>query len=280
MAGHGTGSVEVASDGGSLCGLIGRLKLDSVGFFTPLALVGEAYGFPLFGTYHLIYIAYAAMLVTVLTIVYRRLSPDTSWGSPRRIMLIVVSSTIILLKLSEISIEIYRGTYNVYWWPLHPCNICGVLCLLYALRPNKPTGEILYALGLPGSMAGILFADWIKVSMPWNWFCLCGFTEHALLIAFPLMLLLSHDFRPSMRRIWQPIVFVLACAPFIYIFNLHFGTNYWFINTPSPGSPLVLFADLCGDPGYLIPYAILVFGSWTLMYLPWRERKAKPRKEG
>lgn len=207
--------------------------------------------------------------MAILVVVYCHLRPGTAWGSPRRTLLLVIAALVVSLKISEISLMVARDVYNVYWWPLHPCNICGLLLLVYALRPNHFTGEVLYALGIPGAIAGLLFADWIKRCAVLSWFCLCGFTEHSLIVAFMLMLLIGRDFIPDMRRMWQPIAFVAACVPPIYLFNLHFGTNYWFVNRPSPGSPLDGFATAFGDPGYLVPYALLALSVWTLMYLPW-----------
>jgi len=248
-------------------------------FFQPLQSFEEGSGFALWSPPHLVYLLYCALLIASLVMVYRRMSPGNAWGDRRRTMMLAVAVICVGMKLSEIGIMMADGVYNVYWWPLHPCNICEFLLLLYALRPNHPTGEVLYALGLPGAIAGILFADWIKRSPVVNWFCFCGFTEHSLIIAFVLMLLVAGDLVPDLRRIWQPALFVGICVPPIYAFDQHFGTNFWFVNRPSPGSPLVLFADLFGDPGYLIPYLALLLVVWTLMYLPWelaRRRRKSP----
>lgn len=252
-----------------------------IGFFTPIAAMEDGSGFQIGSPLHFVYLAYSALLIAVVVLVYRHLRAGTEPGSPRRTMILIVGLLPFCLKLSEIAIMIGWGVYDVYWWPLHPCNICVMLMAVYALWPNKPSGEILYALGIPGAAAGLLFADWIKrTTVPLNWFCWCGFTEHALLVAFPLMLILAHDFKPSFKRIWQPIAFVAVCVPIFRVFNDYYGTNYWFVNKPSPGSPLELWANVWGDPGYLIPYAMALLVLWVLMYLPWgiREHRAKKHR--
>lgn len=241
-----------------------------IGFFTPIAAMEEGSGFAIGSPYHIAYLALSAVLIGTLVISYRHLRPGTGGVTPRRIMLACVALTAACLKVSEVTIMMAWGVYNVFWWPLHPCNICVALCVLYAFAPNAPTGEVLYAVGIPGGLAGLLFADWIgRTTVVLNWFCLCGFVEHSLLVAFPLMIAAGGDFRPSMRRIWQPIVFVILCVLPIRVFNARFGTNYWFVNRPSPGSPLETWAGLWGNPGYLVPYALLALGIWTCMYLPW-----------
>jgi hypothetical integral membrane protein (TIGR02206 family) len=238
------------------------------GFFTPIAAMDESVGFAIGSPFHLAYLAYAGLLIALVIILYRHLRPGLAFGDPRRTMMLVVAFVACGLKISEISIMIADGVYNVFWWPLHPCNLCVFMLVIYALYPNAFCGEVLYSLGVPGGLCGILFADWIKRSIPINWFCWCGFTEHALLIAFPIMLITAHDFRPQMRRIWQPMAFVLVGTPIFRAFNNHFGTNYWFVSRPSPGSPLVPLEETFGNPGYLLPLALALFTLWFLMYLP------------
>lgn len=240
------------------------------GFFTPIAAMEDGSGFQIGSLPHLAYLAYSAILIASVVLIYRHLSEDTSWGTPRRSMMLILALSAFCLKLTEIALMIRYDVYGVFWWPLHPCNICVLLLVIYAFRPNYFSGEVLYALGIPGGLAGMLFADWIKrTTIPLNWFCWCGFTEHSMIVAFPLMLIVAHDFRPSMKRIWEPIAFACLGAPVFHLFNNHFGTNYWFVNTPSPGSPLESWANIWGNPGYLIPYAVALFGIWFLMYLPW-----------
>ncbi|MGN0035104.1 MAG: YwaF family protein [Coriobacteriales bacterium] len=246
------------------------------GFFTPIAAMDESVGFSIGSPLHLAYLAYSFALIAVVVLVYRHLRGGTALRDPRRTMMLVVAFLACGLKGSEVGIMIATGVYNVFWWPLHPCNICVFLLVVYALAPNAFSGEVLYALGIPGGLCGILFADWIKRSIPLNWFCWCGFTEHALLIAFPIMLIAAHDFRPRLQRIWQPMLFVCVGTPVFRAFNARHGTNYWFVSRPSPGSPLVPLAEAWGNPGYLFPLALALFGLWFVMYLPCylRDRRA------
>ena len=151
-----------------------------IGFFTPIAAMEEGSGFAIGSPFHIAYLALSALLVCTLVITYRHLRPGIRGKTPRRIMLLCVSLTATGLKMSELAIMMAWGVYNVFWWPLHPCNICVLLCVLFAIVPNNPTGEVLYALGIPGGMAGLLFADWIgRTTVVLNWFCLCGFVEHS-----------------------------------------------------------------------------------------------------
>jgi uncharacterized membrane protein YwaF len=91
------------------------------------------------------------------------------------------------------------------------------------------------------------------------------------------MQLKGGDIRPSLKRIWAPIVFLLVILPPVYWFNTRFDTNFFFINAGSPGSPLEILIELMGDKLFIVGYAGLLAVVWAAMYLPWvfifRERK-------
>ena len=44
--------------------------------------------------------------------------------------------------------------------------------------------------------------------------------------------------------------------------------NFFFLNYPSPGSPLVLFEQIAGNPGYIALTLLLVLVVWIILYLP------------
>ena len=57
-------------------------------------------------------------------------------------------------------------------------------------------------------------------------------------------------------------------TPPIYLFNLRFGTNYFFLNAGSPGSPLEWLIARMGNPGFLLGYAAIALAVTAGMYLP------------
>ena len=71
---------------------------------------------------------------------------------------------------------------------------------------------------------------------------------------------------------------MLAVAAVMYVFNKLAGTNYFFLNSPAPGSPLEWFARFLGNPGYILGFLPIMAVVWLALYLPWlwkgRKRQA------
>lgn len=260
-----------------------------IGFFTaqPFMVGGE--GFPLFGLAHIFYLVYGICLIAFLVYVYAGLPEGLRWSSPRRTMLLVVAGVPIVLLLSQDIIMFRAGVFGVQWWPLHSCNICEFLALIYAVKPNRFCGEVLFTLGIVGALAALLFPNW-SYCPPWSWPVLCGFTEHSLIIGFVVMQLFGGDLKPDRRSIWKPLVLLCVYSPLAYAFNRSFGTNFFFVNAPAEGSPMVAVADVFGNPGYLVPFAVVLIASWFGLYALWdalerrgiphRFRKRRERRRG
>lgn len=241
-------------------------RMGEFDFFTPAPLMLAGPGFSLFGPEHIAWLIYAAALVIVLIVIYRRLPEGIELGSRRRTAMLVVAGVPLVLLVSQDVLMARAGVFSAAWWPLHSCNVCEYLALVYAIRPNRFCGEVLFTLGTVGAIAALLFPGWTYCP-PLTWPVVCGFTEHALIMAFILMIVVGGDFRPHLRDIWMTILFTAAYAFFAYWFNTAFGTNFMFVNTPSEGSPLVLWEQMFGYPGYLVPYAALVLVIWVDLHL-------------
>ena len=102
-----------------------------------------------------------------------------------------------------------------------------------------------------------------------------GFTVHALLMAYPLMLVAGGDLRPEARLLPRCFGILVCCTVPVYLFDRFFGTNYMFLLWPSPGSPLEWFASFLGNPGYLLGYFPMLAVVWLALYLPFAYRKSK-----
>lgn len=245
------------------------MESSQIGFFTAQPLMGgEGQGFAIFGSVHLWYLAYAIALIVALVCVYRRFAPGTGWGTPRRTMMLVVACVPLALLLSQDCIMIKAGVFSANWWPLHTCNFCELFALLYALRPNDFSGEVLSTLGVVGAICALLFPNWAYCP-PWTWPVVCGFTEHALIVAFIAMLVFGGDFKPVRAHIGKPLAFLAVYLVVMYAFNQAFDTNFLFLNYPTAGSPLVGLADLFGNPGYIVPSLALLVAVFFGMYGVW-----------
>lgn len=157
------------------------------------------------------------------------------------------------------------GTFTYEDVPLHLCSISIYLCFIHAFKPSKRLDDALFMLVLPGAMAALIFPDW-NVSVHLNFFYIHSWVIHGLLIMYPIILLNSRELIPNRRH--MPFVFVsigLYAIP-IYFLNKVWDTNFLFINTPSPGSPLVFLESLLGNPGYIFGLVGLCLIVWSIMY--------------
>ncbi|MBR6352353.1 MAG: YwaF family protein, partial [Firmicutes bacterium] len=137
---------------------------------------------------------------------------------------------------------------------------------IHAYRDADWLGQTLYALCLPGTVAALVFPDWTYYP-PIHFITIEGFLFHFGVVAYVVFQLISGRIRPSLRVLWKVLVFLAVAVPPIYFFNKHFHTNYFFVNVPSPGSPLEWFMQAFGDPGWLLGYAALVLVIMLMMEL-------------
>jgi hypothetical integral membrane protein (TIGR02206 family) len=225
-------------------------------------------GFALLGGTHLAVLAGLAVLVALLCVVYIQLT-----YSERPIMLKALALVILGLEaVKQASFPIAHGRYFIDKLPLHLCGLVIFLNLVYAwygeTGAGEASGEILYALGLPGSVCALVFANWSMYPLV-NFDCMQSFVIHALHIAFVVLPLVGGELRPRAKNLWKCGVFLVITVPIIYVINLRLGTNFFFVNAGSPGSPLEALINLVGVPWFIIPYAGLVLIVWAALYLPW-----------
>jgi len=240
-----------------------------LGFFAPQPLLkGSANAMGTISLGHLLWAIYCVALIVGLVFLYKRLEPGLEWGRPRRKMMLAVASAVIFLVVASDVIMIAYGVFTLIWWPLNVCNICEDCMLIYALRPNRFCGEMLFTLGIGGGCAAILFPNWSDCPA-FSFPVAVGFTNHALVIAFAIMLIHARDFVPRLRDYWMPALFVVVYAFISYPFNKIFNTNFGFTNITQHDSPLEFLVSVFGNPGFVLPYALLVLTIILAMYLFW-----------
>ncbi len=163
------------------------------------------------------------------------------------------------------------GRFDLGYLPLHLCSLGIFLFLITGWIPRaRPlAGEIALTLILPGSAAALLFPDWIGFYPVWNFMNLYSFLWHALLVLYPLLLYRDGYVHPDIRHIWRDIAFLLAVTPFVYMFDLRTGCNYFFLMQAPEGTPLAWIAAVtagAGRTGYLAGYGVLVICILAVEY--------------
>ena len=235
-------------------------------FFTPEPLLEGRTGFDLFSLGHLSALALCLALVAWLCCTYQRAD-----GEQRRRRRRGMGGAVLLCEGWRMGNFLIHGCLSVRYLPLHLCSLAVFMTFAHSRRGGENLGELLYCAGLPGALLALLFPNWGCYAL-WQFHSLLGFLSHALLVAYPLMLVLSGELRPSLRRLPGCLGHLCAIAGAVYVFNLLFDTNYMFLRRPSPGSPLAWFAGWWGEPWYLLGYVPMLTLVWTLLYAPFREK--------
>lgn len=222
-------------------------------------------GYPLFGEIHIFSSVITILIVLIL------INHLLKVGSRKRMFIIkLIPVVMLLMELFKDAFLISVHRFSVAYLPLHVCSIGIFIFLLREYLPWKWAkdffGELAYVLIMPGSIAALLFPDWTIYYPVLNFMNLYSFAWHGALILYPLLLRKTGLVKPSIKHIYQPILFLLVTTPLIYAFDKHFNCNFFFVNWPVPGSPLSYFESLLGNPGYLIGYAGLVLIILIIVY--------------
>ena len=237
-------------------------------FLTPLPVWndrGEVL-LPLFGTAHLIWLAICLAAGALLVAAHRRL--DARPAEKHRLELCITLTPFVLLA-AHIASMLAWGAFNASCLPLHICNLCEVLALVFALTGSRSCGTILYGVGMVGSLAALLFPGW-SYAPAWSLPSVCGFGEHMLVLAFIVMKVRDKSIAPALGDIWQPLVLTGIYVAAIFPLNKLLGTNFAFVNWAPQGTPLLAWEQTFGNPGYITVYAAVFAALELALFLPWR----------
>jgi len=235
---------------------------------SPVTGVPASAAFGLFSAAHLLTLAGLAIGIAALAWVYRR-----AGDARRRHIRLVIGIAVIAMEVARQISYILAGNYKPEILPLHLCAVSTYCVFIDALKPNSWTREFLYALGVWGAPCALLFPDWANMPL-FNIYTWQSFAIHACLTGYALMLLVSGEFRPSARNLWKVVVIMAVSVAVSLVANNIYGTNFWFLNAGSAGSPLEPIQVFAGA-FYLPVLAVMLGILWTIMYLPWRRRPGK-----
>ncbi|WP_053582840.1 TIGR02206 family membrane protein [Lysinibacillus contaminans] len=219
-------------------------------------------GFQLFDWYHVSWLVLTALVIFIMFKIYRQ----ADLKKRRKIRIIWA---LVILMLEGIKNLVLVGQ-DAFWYGSLPFHLCGLgifIVLVHAFRKGHSVDMLLYCLTLPGAFMSLLTPDWTDVSA-FNYLHFHSFLFHLLLFAYPVTMLAAQELQLSIRKIWQPILFLCIIVPLIYVLNVVWGTNFMFLNEPPAGTPLVLLEDIVGEKYYIIGFIGLVIVYWILLLLP------------
>lgn len=175
-----------------------------------------------------------------------------------------VANLILLLEIARQITILITGQYTWDYLPLHLCGLGVFIIFVDSRLENSYTKELLFMLTFPGALAALITPDWAGNPL-WNFFSLQSFIIHAFQITYVLMRYYAQEINPRLRKIWMPIVFLSVVLPFIALVNSSLKTNFFFMTTGAPGSPLEALQNQFGNL-YLPAAAAMVLIIWIAMY--------------
>lgn len=234
-------------------------------------------GFGQFSLTHISVVVIELLWVWYFAQQYRAADADKRMIYRRRL-----AAVIVLLEVAKEGYLALSGQFKPELLPLHLCGMSIFICAIDAFwsrnKINQTTRQILYCLTLPGAAMAIFFPDWAEYPIM-NVFAWQSFVIHALLIAYAFVLLKSGELVPDYKQLWRPVAFLAAVVPFVIFVNGKLDTNFYFLNTSAPGSPLEILQTTFQNY-YMLSMIMMVALAWLVMYLPWEitRRRAELRQ--
>lgn len=229
-------------------------------------------GFALFGPCHLAWLFCILICIFFTTKWYQALTPVKKESVNK-----VTSCILLSMGIYRDAVLLITRHYNLGFMPLHLCNMAIVIAFLYAWTGVQFFGIIYVLLCVPGAMGALIFPNWDAYPI-WNYMHIHAFFSHGLTVAFGVWLLWSGIIRPVWKDFWMPVLFGGIGFIVLHYINGWLGTNFWFLNKPSHGSPLVKILKITGNDWYLMGYfifCVMVVGTWQLLLITLQKRKKK-----
>lgn len=237
-------------------------------------------GTPNFSPTHLTWLSVSIAIIILTALLLKKASHPVRQGVQR--VLIIIAA---VLEISRwIWAAIIRHYTVVDMLPFHLCSLSIWMEIAAVFSGKQLLKDFGYCLCMPGALAALLTPDWY--AYPFISFqYLHSVTVHSLLFLIPLIWVVSDGFRPNFKNLPKCFGILMLFAVPVFGLNFLLGSNYLFLREAPKDTPLELFENLCGNPGYLVPLFLLIIVVWILLYLPWavsdllRSRKAKKEQE-
>lgn len=210
-------------------------------------------GFRLFGMAHFIWLIVIAFLWIVTTKWYLRIDDRT-----KKRACVILGSFLPIMGIYRDVILMITGHFNKEFLPFHLCSMALWIGALYVWTKNFFIGMVYVLLCVPGAISALLFPDWSMYPFL-NYMHIHAFVSHGSIVCLGMWLFFSGEICPRWKDLWMPLVFGIIGILVVYPVNQQLGTNYWFVSSPSSGSPLIFIANVFGERWYLLGFILFCF---------------------
>lgn len=225
----------------------------------------------LFGTKHLILIA-ISIILTIFGYIFSR---KLDFQKMVKLMLYVgiVSEIIKIFYYIIQNEEKYGGILPKSDLPFHLCSIQIIFIVILNFSQNEKLKDLLISFMMPSCLIGGFAAILIATDSSRNglWIITAQyFIYHAAIMIFALYLATSKEYKPTLKRYFSCLKFLLIIMFFsFYINSLVYdgesNINFMYVAGP-PQNGLPYLNDNNGWLSYIIRYAILIIVAITMFY--------------
>jgi len=240
-------------------------------FFETVGTIEDGVGFSHFDTCHLLWLLGFVIFTVVMTLVYLR-----SNEKARKTIRWVFVALLIADEVWKWAWLFITGTATPNYLPFHLCSINIFLITAYTIKPTRAVANFLYMAGIPAALIALITPTWTELPFM-NFMHLHSFTVHILLAAFPIMLTVAGDIKPSVKDIPRSLALLLGLAGVAFVVNLICDTNFMFLMEVEKGTPFVWFEKNLGS--YLLAFPVILSAVIFVMYLPVFIIERKKKKE-
>ncbi len=158
--------------------------------------------------------------------------------------------------------------------PLHLCIISGFILPITVFSKSRLLWNLSYSILMPGALVAIITPEATLTRYhAFGWMPLVFFVWHFLVVMIPILQIAAGKLIPDVRLYPKIVVLLSVYAVIIFILNKRLDTNYLYLNGAARGTVLEPFQNWLGNPGYILPMAVLVLFVCFLMFLPWIKRQ-------
>jgi hypothetical integral membrane protein (TIGR02206 family) len=228
--------------------------------------------FQLFGTKHLIIVAFFALVILWLFLGWK--NPTEEAKKRFRYLLVAI---LIFWEGAWHTWNIWAGTWTAQeHLPLHVCSIMVWSSIFMLLTRNTLIYEFVYFMGIAGAMQAFLTPEAGQYGL-WHFRAMQTLIVHGTLIVTPIYLTLKEGYRPTWKSFLRVAVGMNIYMVIVYFINKALGSNYLFIMHKPPSASLL---DVLGPwPWYLLAMEAIGFFLFFLLYLPWVIKDARARRQ-
>ncbi|NNE46917.1 MAG: TIGR02206 family membrane protein [Rhodothermales bacterium] len=250
------------------------LRSDAIHPLAPARYMGQFWTidysgdpFELFGAPHIVVMVVVALISIALVVRGRRIDTERHAAIRRTLAA--------LLVLNEVLWHVWAATEDVYtiqeMLPLHLCSVMVWLSAYALVRPNQHLYELMYFLGVAGSVQALLTPDAGIFGFPHFRF-LQTMISHGLVFIVGIYVVAVEGYRPTRQSVVRVFLGLNLYALAVGLLNAAIGSNYLYVNGRPP-TPSVI--DLMPAwPWYLLYLEVIALGLLALLYLPFAGRKS------